>query len=183
MKKLVAVLGSSRAQSASKKVAMEIIRGAKENAYEVVIYETFQMELKGCIGCGSCRRNGTDCIIHDGMEDYYNELHHCDALLITSPNYYSQVSGQMITFMNRHYCMTNQDRSSRLQPGIQLIGVFAQGAPENYEKYQANYDWYLSLFTAKGMELAGKIVVGGDSDLKENGAIMKKAFSIGKNLK
>ena len=85
MKKLVAVLGSSRAQSASKKVAMEIIRGAKENGYEVVIYETFQMELKGCIGCGSCRRNGTDCIIHDGMEDYYNELHHCDALLITSP--------------------------------------------------------------------------------------------------
>ena len=45
MKKLVAVLGSSRAQSASKKVAMEIIRGAKENGYEVVIYETFQMEL------------------------------------------------------------------------------------------------------------------------------------------
>ena len=116
------------------------------------------------------------------MESYFQDLRESGALIVTSPNYYSQIAGPMITFMNRHYCLSDKERKSRLQPGVKLIGIFAQGAPENYEKYQANYDWYLNTFLSKYMELAGKIIAGGDSDLSEDGEIMKRAWQIGNSL-
>ena len=182
MKKLVAVLGSDRAGSVSKKVADSVIQGAKDNNCQVVIYDTLQMNIKGCRGCGACRANGTDCVIQDDMQKYYEDLKTCDALLITAPNYYSQIAGHMMTYMNRHYCLTNADRTSRLPKGIKLITVYSQGAPEGYEKYVDNYNWYTGLFTSKGMELVRSIDVGGNSDLSENSMIITEAYKAGKSI-
>lgn len=180
--KLVAVLGSSRDGSVSKNIADRIIDKVKAGGGEVVLFDAQKMNIKGCVGCGACRKNGTDCVIRDDMQEYYKELHTCDALLITAPNYYSMPAGHMMTFMNRHYCMTNPDRTQRLKPGIKLAAVFAQGAPQDYPKYVPHYDWYLGTFTSKGMELAGSITVGGDSDLSENGDIIQRADQIAKAL-
>lgn len=180
--KLISVLGSSRENSVSKKVANKVIEGAKAKGYEVVIYNENDMNVKGCTGCGCCRKNGTDCVIQDDMQKYYKDLHTCDALLITAPNYYSQVAGNMITFMNRHYCMNNADKTSRLKKGIKLIGIFAQGAPTDYPKYIPNYDWYLDTFTSKGMDLVCNMIIGGDMDTSPNSNIMKQAFEVGSTL-
>ncbi|MGN1480892.1 flavodoxin family protein [Porcipelethomonas sp.] len=179
MKKLVAVLGSTRSGSVSEAAAEQFIKGAEDAGYEAVIFKVNEMNIKGCMGCGSCRKNGTDCIIQDDMQKYYKELHECSALLVTSPNYYANIAGPMITFMNRHYCMNNPDKTSRLQPGIKLAGIFAQGAPENYPDYPEKYDWYLSTFTGKGMELVGKQIIGGDSSRED---AMKKAYEMGRSL-
>lgn len=74
MKKLVVVLGSARRDSVSEKAAMEFIKGAEEAGYKSVIFRANDMNIKGCTGCGSCRRNGTDCVIQDDMQKYYGEL-------------------------------------------------------------------------------------------------------------
>ena len=179
--KLIAVLGSARQDSVSGKVAQRIIDGASEQGVETVIYHVNDMELKGCRGCGACRKNGTDCVIQDDMQQYYKDLHTCDVLLVASPNYYSQITGPMITFLNRHYCMSGADSQSRLEPGKKVIGVFSQGAPEEMKRYDSAYDWYLSCFQ-RHMELAGKIVAGGNSDLSEGGKIMTEAYELGKSL-
>ena len=180
--KITAVLGSARENSVSTRIAKKALQGAREAGHEVRLYHIQDMEVMGCQGCGCCRKHNTDCVIEDDMESYFQDLRESGALIVTSPNYYSQIAGPMITFMNRHYCLSDKERKSRLQPGVKLIGIFAQGAPENYEKYQANYDWYLNTFLSKDMELAGKIIAGGDSDLSEDGEIMKRAWQIGNSL-
>lgn len=179
MKKLVAVLGSSRPESVSMKAAMEFIKGAKENGYETIIFNANEIEIKGCVGCGSCRKNSTDCVINDDMQKYLHELHSCDALLITAPNYYSQVSGPMMTFMNRHYCLSNPDRTSRLENNIKFSAIYAQGAPEDYPKYPPVYEWYNSTFTSKGMALHHSQIIGGDSNIE---VACQNAYSAGKSL-
>ncbi|MGN0294469.1 MAG: flavodoxin family protein [Lachnospiraceae bacterium] len=179
--KLVAVLGSSRPNAVSTKIAERVMKGAEDAGCEVVVFHANDMNMKGCRGCDSCRRNGTDCVIQDDMQAYFSQLHTCDALLLTAPNYCSQVAGPMITFMNRHYCMSKPDHTSRLEPGKKLIGIFAQGAPEGIERYEAVYDWYLSIFE-RHMEPAGKIVAGGNSDLSENGRIMTEAYELGRRI-
>ncbi len=180
--KLVVVLGSSRKDSQSKKVAEAVIKGAKEKGAEVVIYEENNMKVRGCVGCGSCKKNNTDCVIDDDMRSYFKDLHQCDALLLTAPNYYSQVAGHMITFMNRHYCLMTSDHASRLKPGIKLVGIFAQGAPLGIEQYLRNYDWYLKTFANYGMEIVDTLVIGGNSDLSPEGEVMKKGYELGKSL-
>lgn len=179
MKKLVAVLGSSRPESVSARAAEEFIRGAAEAGYEAVIFKANEMNICGCVGCGSCRRNGTDCVLEDDMQKYFKELHSCDALLITAPNYYAQVAGPMITFMNRHYCMSNPDKTSRLTNDIKLSAIFAQGASESYAKYPPVYEWYTGTFVSKGMTLHHSQIIGGDSDTEK---AMSTAFAAGKSL-
>ncbi len=180
--KITAVLGSPRDESISTRIAMRLIEGARNAGHKVKIYRVHDMEINGCYGCGCCRKYDTDCVIEDDMEEYFKDLRESSALIVTSPNYYSQVAGPMITFMNRHYCLSDKDRKSRLQPGIKLVGIFAQGAPADYEKYLPNYDWYLSTFLSKDMVLAGRIIAGGDSDLSEDGALLTNAYELGKNL-
>lgn len=176
--KLIAMLGSSRKDSVTEKLAEKVMEGVKDAGGEVVVYHVNDRNIKGCRGCGACRKKGTDCVLNDDMKEYFEELRSADALLVSSPNYFSQVTGPMITFMNRHYCLSNPDHTSRLEPGKKLVGVFAQGAPEGMAKYEEHYDWYLSVF-ARHMELAGKLVAGGNSDLE---ALMKEAYETGKNL-
>lgn len=176
MKKLVVVLGSPRTGSVSTMLANEAVRGAKDAGYEVITYDAWDMNIKGCMGCGGCRTNGTDCVIQDDMQAYFKDLYTCDALLVTAPNYYATAAGHMITFMNRHYCLTNADRTQKLKPGIKFGAIFTQGAPEGMNpKYQENYDWFVETFTGKGMELVGEIVAGGKSDME---AKKKEAYAM-----
>lgn len=178
--KLVAVLGSGREASVSEKAARRFIEGAKSAGYDdVAVFRANDMSVKGCMGCGSCRKNDTDCVIEDDFQRYLSELKICDALLVTAPNYYSQIAGPMITFMNRHYCLTRADKTQRLKPGKKIFGIFAQGAPENYPKYPSVYEWYMSTFTGKGMNSYGMMIIGGDSDIS---AKLEEAYEKGKSL-
>lgn len=179
MKKLIVVLGSSRPGSISMKAAESFIKGAEEAGFNIVLFKANDMNLNGCTGCKSCRSNGTDCVINDDMRNYLSELHTSDALLITAPNYYSQIAGPMITFMNRHYCLSNPDKSNRLKNVIKLSAIFSQGAAENYPKYIPVYDWYTGTFVSKGMELHYKQVIGGDSDMDK---VCIEAYKAGNSL-
>lgn len=163
--KLTAVLGSSREGSLSGRAAKHFIDGAKAAGYdEVKIFNVNDLLIKGCIGCGSCRKNDCDCVISDDFLEYLCELKTSDALLLAAPNYFSQLAGPMITFMNRHYCLKRLDRSNRLRPGIKVFGIFSQGAPEDYAKYPPVYEWYMNVFSGFGMENRGMMIIGGDSD-------------------
>lgn len=51
MKKLIAVLGSSRPGSISMKAAEAFIKGAEEAGYSTVVFNVNDMNLKGCTGC------------------------------------------------------------------------------------------------------------------------------------
>ncbi len=178
--KLVAVLGSSREGSLSGRAAKYFISGAKAAGYdEVMIFNVNDMLIKGCTGCGTCRKNDCDCVISDDFQSYLSELKTADALLVTAPNYFSQPAGQMITFMNRHYCLKKLDRTSRLRSGIRLFGIFSQGAPEDYAKYPPVYEWYMSVFAGFGMENMGMMIIGGDSDVA---AKLDQAYELGAGL-
>ena len=64
-----------------------------------------ELEIKFCIGCFRCvdeNKNDYACQVHrDSMDEIYPKLKECHGLLIATPVYFGQVSGQMKTFMDR----------------------------------------------------------------------------------
>lgn len=179
--KVVAVLGSPKEDGDSSKLAREVLRGAADTGHEVVVYEINKMDVKGCQACGYCRTNNKDCRVKDDFQAYLKDLHTCGALVLSSPNYYAQVTGPMITFMNRHYCLSDKDGNSRLQEGIKLVGVFSQGNSDP-NAYRANYDWFLSPFLKRKMVPAGIFIHAGGESLKPGSELMKRAYETGKAL-
>lgn len=179
--KIIAVYGSMRADSHSSIIMDAVVKGAAKAGHEVIPYHISSMNLKGCMGCGQCQKNKCDCVILDDLADYWKNLHDCDALILSAPNYMGQIAGQMISFMNRHYCMGNQ-HSRRLEKEIKLVGIFSQGAPATTGIYDSVYEWYLKVFQGIGMNLVKKIVVGGGSDFSENSELLQEAYQTGNEL-
>lgn len=162
---IIAVLGSCRKDSVSKKIAEAFIAAAEKAGHEVTVFDAESMNLKGCTGCKSCRKNGTLCIIQDDMQKYYKALETADVLFLTSPNYYGSICGPMVTFMNRHYCLKDDEGQSKLKKNIRMFAVFAQGAPENFPRYTDTYNWYLNVFEKLGFQKEAVINAGGNSDV------------------
>ena len=178
--KIVAVLGSPHKDGPSSVIAREVLRGAKDAGHEVVEYVINDMNVRGCQGCGTCKNQKIDCILQDDLLPYWKDLHECGALVLAAPNYCSQVSGPMITYMNRHYCLITKD-GVRVHPGIKLVGVFSQGA-DRYQAADDAYDWFLGDFQNRDRVLHAKLVHTRKDDWGPESEIMKQAYEAGKTL-
>lgn len=178
---VVAVLGSPHENGFSSTLAREVLRGATDAGHQVVIYEINKMNVKGCQGCRYCKENNVDCIVQDDLKPYWQDLHESGALVVSSPNYASQICGPMVTFMNRHYCLLDRDWKVRVHDGIKLVGVFSQGN-RNPETYLAHYNWYLGDFQNRHMVLVDTLIHTGNEPLTPDCELMRRAYNTGKNL-
>lgn len=179
MKKVVAVMGSPRRESRSSQVAEAVIAGIQEGSSIVIEYDINNIDFSGCKACGLCKKEGTDCVIEDDFQDYLEDIKNADILLLSTPNYFSNIAGPMISFLNRHYCLIDKDSKPRLPSGKKVFGVFSQGAPESFTQYETVYETYMKAFEILGFENAGHVTIGGDSDIE---SLVSKAEEIGKNL-
>lgn len=179
--KVVAVLGSPRENSFSSTLARQVLRGAADAGHKVVIYEINKMNVKGCQGCRYCKNHNVDCILQDDLKPYWKDLHESGALVVSSPNYASQVCGPMITFMNRHYCLLDAGWKVRVHAGIKLVGIFSQGN-RNPETYRTQYDWYLGDFQNRDMVLVDTLIHTGRQPLTPDSELMRRAYNVGANL-
>lgn len=179
--KVVVVTGSPHKDGPSIAITNELIAGAREAGHEVVVYDVNAMALRGCQGCRFCKENDVDCILQDDLAPYWKDLHECGALVVSAPNYCSQVCGPMITYMNRHYCIIRGDGKVRVHPGIKLVGIFSQGRA-NLEEYLPVYNWFLGDFENRDMVRAGLLVHSPRGTEEEFRAAMKKAYELGRSL-
>lgn len=178
---VIAVLGSPHQEGPSSTLAREVLRGAQDAGHEVVVYEINEMHVRGCQGCRTCKEDNVDCIVEDDLQPYWAELHSAGALVVSAPNYASQVCGPMITYMNRHYCLLDKDWKVRIHPGIKLVGVFSQGRPDP-EAYLPVYNWYLGDFQNRDMELVDTIVHTRALSFEPGSPLMERAYRVGRSL-
>jgi multimeric flavodoxin WrbA len=179
--KVVAVLGSPHKEGPSSTLAREVLRGAQDAGHEIVVYEINEMNVRGCQGCRYCKEHDADCIVEDDLRPYWNELHGAGALVVSAPNYASQVCGPMITYMNRHYCLLDKDWKVRIHPGIKLIGVFSQGNPDA-AGYLPQYNWFLGDFQNRAMQLVDTIVHTRELSFAPGSELMERAYRAGRGL-
>jgi multimeric flavodoxin WrbA len=179
--KVVAVLGSPHESGFSSTLAREVLRGAADSGNEVVVYEINKMRLMGCQGCRTCKDENVDCVLEDDLKPYWKDLHESGVLLVSGPNYASQVCGPMITYMNRGYCLLDANWKVRVHPGIKLVGVFSQGN-SNPEAYRTQYGWYLADFQNRDMVLVDTLIHAGSEPLTPDCELMQHAYAVGRNL-
>ncbi len=179
--KVIAMLGSPHQEGPSSTLAREVLRGAQDAGHEVVVYQVNEMNVRGCQGCRYCKDNDADCIVEDDLLPYWEQLHQAGALVVSAPNYASQVCGPMITYMNRHYCLLDADWNVRVHPGIKLVGVFSQGRPDA-EAYLSQYNWFLGDFQNRDMELVDTIVHTRELSYAPGSQLMERAYNVGRNL-
>lgn len=107
-KKVLAVLGSPRKKSYSSYLANQVIKRLQAGGTEVDVIKLYDLEIKPCLACESCRKAKSNfCIQDDDMKPLYSRILESDALLLACPIYYFSVNAKMKLFIDRFYAFNN----------------------------------------------------------------------------
>lgn len=142
--KIIIINGSPRVKGSTAKILHAIQE--KMDSYENVTtyyYNLATLKFDFCKGCSLCFKSGK-CIINDDFEKLCIEIANADGIVIGSPTYASNVSGQLKTFIDRGHFVLEQ-----LLDGKYTMGVITS---ENYggkdvEKYLKTLFTYSGAYT------------------------------------
>jgi len=149
--RVIGILGSARRGGNTETMMKEAFRGAGSTV-EGALFVLEEMNIHGCQGCRGCRVEGSDgCIFEDDMQEMYAEMGAADALIMGSPIYYGEVTGQMKSFMDRWYALRDKDRKLRIAPGKRVLFIAVQGA-EGTGRYQHTLDRIKKTLTSYEMK-------------------------------
>src|SRR5210317_235079 len=138
--KILGVEGSPRNNGNTEKLVKTILESASENGAKTKFYKLTEMNISLCLGCFNCRETGT-CVANDDMQLLHEEIQASDVIIIGSPVYMWQVSGQTKLFMDRLVPFIKPDFTTRLKGKKRVFMVFTQGNPD--EKSFKPYFEYL----------------------------------------
>ena len=80
------------------------LSGAEEAGAETELINLYDIDFKGCTSCFACKRKGVvaaTCAMKDNLEPVLLKICECDILVLGSPIYFSNVTGEMRSFMER----------------------------------------------------------------------------------
>lgn len=69
-----------------------------EGEYKII--GAYECNIKPCIDCRYCWEND-GCCVNDEMQAGYNYIQECDNILIASPLYFSELTGQLLAVTSR----------------------------------------------------------------------------------
>lgn len=99
MKKVIALLGSKRKKN-TYRLLMEMQPILEKYQIQLRIIELYKESIQPCLGCEQCILHG-NCVLQDDTAHIMQQLMEADGIILASPVYLQQVSGQIKTFFDR----------------------------------------------------------------------------------
>lgn len=106
MKKIVIIDGGPRKTFNTASILEKIAEGAASagSNIEVKTVRLYSLDYKGCMSCMACKikdRASNICKFKDALTPVLEEIAEADGLVLGSPIYFGDVTGQMRTFLER----------------------------------------------------------------------------------
>jgi multimeric flavodoxin WrbA len=147
------------------------------------------MEMKGCMGCLSCRKVHGICAQKDALSPFLEGMKTCDAVIFGCPIYMYRICGQMKLFVDRLYSLyapkpEGLGYNSVVPPGKRFALVISQGAPDA-QQYQRSIRWLAGMAgTGLGFTEVGRIIHANShvEPAAKNDALLAEARAIGRKL-
>ncbi|MCL2323814.1 MAG: flavodoxin family protein [Oscillospiraceae bacterium] len=105
-----------------------------------IIY-LYDLNFRGCIGCHSCKlldeKRLGHCSVQDGLTPVLEKAIDADVLLIGSPIYFSNITGETRSFLERYLFPSityNKDRTPLYPKRTKIGWVFTMNAPGEFYK-------------------------------------------------
>jgi multimeric flavodoxin WrbA len=101
---ILGILGSPRRKGNSDLLLDQALKGASEAGAEVQKIILNDLKIKACQGCNDCHKDGC-CVQRDDLTPVYELLEKADAVIIASPIYFSGLSSQTKSLIDRCQCL------------------------------------------------------------------------------
>ncbi len=103
--KIMAVNGSPRKTWNTATLLKKALKGAASQGAETELIHLYDLTFTGCTSCFACKIRGGKsygrCAVKDGLAPVLKNIAAADALILGSPIYFGNVSGEMRSFLER----------------------------------------------------------------------------------
>ena len=104
--KVIAINGSPRKNWNTATLLEKALEGAASEGAETELVHLYDLNFKGCISCFACKVKGgkslARCSIKDELTPVLERLEEADAVILGSPIYLGNLTGEMRSFMERY---------------------------------------------------------------------------------
>ncbi|QJB55817.1 flavodoxin family protein [Pseudodesulfovibrio sp. zrk46] len=167
--KLINIMGSPRKQGNSARIANACAEEAVALGAEVESHYLNTLTYRGCQGCEKCHGDNDKCVLKDDLTPLLDSMHDADIVLLSSPVYYGDTSGQFKTFLDRTWSFVDVDYSrdfpyvTRLPEGKKMIFILTQAdvegrhddVIERYSEFFKLYGFDFKVVRGYGLYTAG----------------------------
>ena len=159
--KIIAFNGSPRKKWNTATLLEKALEGAASCGAETELIHLYDLDFKGCISCFACKtREGKSygrCAVKDDLTPVFRNIKKADAIILGSPIYFGNVSGEMRSFMERllfPYLTYTDPPQSLFTKRIRTGFIYTMNTTEEQMKERG----YLQLFGLNEMVL--KMIFG-----------------------
>lgn len=176
--KIVVLEGSPNKNGSSNLLAVEFIRGAKENGHSVQVVDAAHEDIHPCTGCIYCGYEGP-CVQKDDVSRIRQAILEADMIVFVTPLYYYGMSAQLKTLIDRFCAFNGSIQSKRMKSA--LLSVAWNDDNWTFEALEVHYKTlvrYLNL-TDMGMVLGTGC---GTVNMTRRSKFPKLAYELGSSL-
>ncbi len=101
--KVILVNGSPKEHGCTYTALSECAKTLTENGIEAEIFWVGNAPVRGCLGCGSCVKNGKCFDDSDRVNAFVQAAQTADGFIFGSPVHYAAASGMLSSFMDRAF--------------------------------------------------------------------------------
>ena len=155
--------GSPRPKGSTAQMASAFVEGAEQAGHTVHRVDVCRMKIAGCLACEYCHTKGNGaCIQQDDMQRVYPLLQSAEMLVLASPIYYHNFTGQLQCAINRFYAIGFPEQLPKLKKAALLL---ASGDDNVYGG--ALYEYENSFLDFLGLENMGVFTSSGETVSEE----------------
>ena len=115
--KVLMINGSPHAKGSTYTALHEMEKIFQENGIETELIQVGNKEIRGCIACGYCYKNGK-CVVDDMVNEVAEKFKECDGLVVASPVYYAAPNGTLVSFLDRMFYSSGFDKTMKVGASI-----------------------------------------------------------------
>ena len=154
-RRTLCLLGSPRPGGNSDTLAKRFCQRAADHGAPVEQVALSELTYGGCRNLNRCKSDLTHCGQDDDLKLVLESVTRADVLVLASPVYFTNLTGQMKSAIDRFFSFLvpdypNQARKSRLDPGRRLVLVQTQG--EGKDRYGDILERYAAGFRLLGFD-------------------------------
>ena len=158
MKKIILINGSPRKNWNTDILMKKALEGAVSAGAEAEMIYLYDLTFRGCVSCMACKLRKEPrpcrCIQKDDLTAVLDKVHEADAVVLGSPIYFSEATGEMRSFFERFLFqyLNYDDYSKPLSPAKKTALIFTMNAPESmfdeigYRPLFQRYENWMKLF-------------------------------------
>lgn len=181
-KKIVVLNGSPRKNGNTSALVREFTKGAENAGNTVTEFFLNSMDIHGCLGCfGGRSSRECPCVQKDDMSQIYPAVKDCDVVVLATPLYYWNMSGQLRTAIDRLFALEEGD-GNFLRGNGKASALLMAAEGSGFEDVVLYYDHLMEHLRWEnlGHVLAGGNMAVGDIEGKPE---LKEAYELGRSIK